>query len=137
MQNLTIGQLAKQSQLSRVTIRYYERCGLLPTAIRSQAGYRQYPQTMVCRLRFIKNAQQVGFTLAEIGELLALQAQSQNVGMPVKEKVQHKIKVLQTKVATLQTMLNTLEHLSTLCDGKMPIQQCPILERLYDEVATR
>jgi len=70
---LTIGQLAKKADATPVTIRYYERQGLIPKSKRSQGGFRLYPESVISRFNFIKNAKAVGFSLDEIKELMAFQ----------------------------------------------------------------
>lgn len=127
---LTIGQLAKQTGTTAVTIRYYERHGLIPPATRSQAGYRLYPKSLIPRFRFIHNAKSVGFSLSQIKELLALQ-NTTKLSQPIKAFTLAKIDEIQLKMTTLQIMLSALEDWADACDGKATIKECPILENLY------
>lgn len=129
MKMLTIGQLAKQTGLTTVAIRYYERCLLLPPSERSQAGYRQYPTSILSRINFIQNAKYVGFELKEIKSLLDLQDQQQS-SSAVKSQIQKKIAHIQKKIAALQKMKRTLSKLDASCDGSVPTSQCPILKQL-------
>lgn len=130
----TVGQLAAKTNVSKVAIRYYERLGLIPKAERSAAGYRTYPEAIVSRLRFIINAKAVGFTLQEIRELFALQEQKYTTSLQIKNKTLDKLKLTQEKIMHLQKIAKALEHLASSCDGTMPLEDCPILETLYDEM---
>ncbi len=133
MAYLTIGELAKAAQISKVAIRYYERCGLLPKAARRASGYRQYPQSVIARIRFIKNAKAVGFSLEEIAELLALQQNPDATSQDIRNRTLAKWKISQEKLLTLQRIVLLLEHMLLMCDGKVPKEQCPILETLAGE----
>lgn len=132
MHYLTVGELAKQADVSKVAIRYYERYGLLPKANRKSSGYRLHPETIVGRIRFIKNAKSVGFTLDEIKELFALQEHKKGTSQQVRLHTLNKLKVIQEKITSLQKMASALKKLTAACDGKVPLQQCAILEALYD-----
>jgi MerR family copper efflux transcriptional regulator len=97
---MTIGRLAKQAGVNIDTIRYYERNGLIPEPPRRSSGYREYENSDVRRLRFILRAKDLGFTLAEIGELLSLSADRDVRGVKRRaeqrlEQVEHKINELQ------------------------------------------
>lgn len=131
---LTIGELAAQTNISKVTIRYYERRGLLPKAKRRTTGYRLYPETMIGRIRFIKNAKSVGFTLEEVSELFILQENPNVLGQEVKSLTLNKLKLVHEKITSLQKMAHALGALVASCDGKMPVQDCPILEALYNDI---
>lgn len=134
MRYLTIGELASQTGVSKVAIRYYERFGLIPKAIRQTSGYRSYPKTIVARIRFIKNAKSVGFTLDEIAELLTLQEHEKATSQQIKSHTLTKLNIIQEKILSLQKMEQALEQLTASCDGKVPLHQCPILEKLYGEM---
>lgn len=131
MAGLTVGKLAKLSQVSTVTVRYYERTGLIPKAIRTSSGYRLYPEGLVARMRFIKNAKDLGFSLEEIEELLDLQNLSNAKGHHVKEHAHKKMELIRQKIKQLQSVLTSLEELDAVCHGDMPIEECPILESIY------
>ena len=92
---LTIGQVANAADVNIQTIRYYERRGLLPTPRRTHAGYRQYAHDAVARLRFIKRAQDLGFSLREIQELLRLRVRHNGACDAVERKTRQKVEVVQ------------------------------------------
>lgn len=132
MKTLTIGQLAKKTGLTTVTIRYYERCGLLPKLERSQGGYRLYPESIIGRLNFIHNAKSVDFDLKEIKSLIDLQDSTAS-SQAIKERTQQKIHEIQLKISVLQKMEATLTQLDKSCDGKSLMSQCPILKGLHKQ----
>lgn len=128
MKPLKAGELAKQAQVNVETLRYYEREGLLPLPERSEAGYRLYPLQTVQQVRFIKRAQELGFTLKEIKELLVLQAQSDATAEEVKVLAQNKLKVIEDKIILLNEMRATLLALTEACPGHdAKLADCPIL----------
>ena len=130
MSHFTIGQLAKQTGNTVVTLRYYERLGLLPKIMRSQGGFRLYPEDIIPRLRFIANAKSVGFDLGEIRALLQLQSEAGS-SQSVKQQTQAKIQAIEEKIHTLTAIKNALSQWEKACDGKVPIDECPILTNLY------
>jgi len=119
---LTIGQVATAADVNIQTIRYYERRGL----------YRQYAEEAVARLRFIKHAQDLGFSLQEIQELLALRVRHGAACDVVERKTRQKIDVVQQRIRDLQRMKRTLERLAAACAVRRPTAHCPILEVLED-----
>jgi len=135
MRTLTVGQLAQETDVTKVAIRYYERCGLIPKAQRLKSGYRSYPETVIARICFVKNAQSVGFSLDEITELLTLQEPHKGTSQDINSRTLTKLKTIQDKIDALQEMANTLKVLTSACDGKMPLHECPILEALYSKNA--
>jgi MerR family transcriptional regulator, copper efflux regulator len=128
MEALGIGQLAKRGGVRVDTVRYYERNGLLTARSRLASGYRRYSEIEVARLRFIRRAQALGFTLKEIKELLALSAQ-RDVGR-VKRSAQAKLKDVQARIAALQRVRDGLETLVAACPGHGRAADCPILRAL-------
>lgn len=128
---LTIGQLAKLTETTSVTIRYYEREGLIPKSTRSKSGYRLYPKKLIPRFHFIQNAKSVGFSLNEIKELLALQQKKNASSQAIKDVTQSKIDEIKNKIKVLNQIKKLLEKWTEACDGKASIEQCPILENLY------
>ena len=128
---LTIGQLAKLTNTTPVAIRYYEREGLIPKSTRSKGGYRLYPKELVPRFCFIQNAKSVGFSLDEIKELLSLQQRKNLKSQAVKNITQSKIDEIKDKIKTLNKMQEALMQWTAACDGKVSIEDCPILEQLY------
>ena len=128
--NLRIGQLAKRSQVNIETVRYYERRGLIPNPPRGESGYRQFPQDVVGRIRFIKHAQGVGFTLKEVSELLSLRVDPKTTCADVKKRAEMKVAEIEKKIEALDKMRKALLTLRAACRGRGPSSECPILEAL-------
>lgn len=129
----TIGQLAKLAELSTVTIRYYEKAGLINKADRLDNGYRSYHCETLKQLRFIKNAQLIGFSLAEIKELQILKANETFSASDVKAFVRKKIELIDSKINALHEIKNELNQLDTLCNGTVARKECPILKALSSQ----
>jgi Hg(II)-responsive transcriptional regulator len=129
---LTIGQVAAAAAVNIQTIRYYERRGLFTTPRRTPSGYRQYGEDAVTRLRFIKHAQELGFSLKEIQELLALRVRHGAACDPVARKARQKIELVERKLRDLERIRGTLEQLAAACAARRPTDDCPILEALED-----
>ncbi|MBX3053731.1 MAG: MerR family DNA-binding protein [Caldilineaceae bacterium] len=127
---LTIGRIARQADVHIETIRYYERRGLLPEPPRTQAGYRQYDAESVTRLRFIKEAQALGFTLEEIQGLLALRVDKETSCEDVRHRAEHKVADIEAKISALQEMRNALQEMIAACAQGGPSGECPLLETL-------
>ena len=130
---LTIGELGEKAHVNIETLRYYERRGLLPSPPRSAANYRLYPPEALKVVRFIKHAQELGFSLKEIEELLSLRSIPEAQCADVKRLAQEKIKDIDGKIATLQALRDVLATLLIACPGQAPVQQCPILETIVAE----
>ena len=129
MEAIHIGQAAAASGVSAKMIRHYESVGLLPAAQRTDSGYRQYGDTEVHTLRFIRRARDLGFSIHEIGELLNLWRNRRRPSRQVKALAEDHIRALQHKVQELLAMKGTLEHLVHCCHGdERP--ECPILDEL-------
>ena len=126
---MNIGQAAAASELSAKMIRHYEAIGLLPRAGRTASNYRVYAPNDVHVLRFIKRARELGFSMAEIGELLGLWRNKARSSTSVKKIVQRHVEELKRKIAELQSMARTLEHLAEHCRGDHR-PECPILDDL-------
>ena len=133
MHGLTIGEVAKRAAVHIETLRYYEREGLVARPPRSRSNYRLYPAETVQRVQFIKRAQQLGFSLKEIQDLLALRAEPQARCAEVRERALAKIHQIEYKVHTLQAMHTALTKLVAACAGQEHIADCPILESLDAE----
>jgi DNA-binding transcriptional MerR regulator len=131
MDSLGIGQLAKRGGVGIDTVRYYERNGLLAPRARLVSGYRRYGELELARLRYIRRAQALGFTLKEIKELLALSAQ-RDVGR-VKRSAQAKLSDVETRIASLTRMRDGLAKLIEACPGHGRAADCPILRALTDD----
>jgi MerR family mercuric resistance operon transcriptional regulator len=134
-QALKIGQLAQRAAVNLQTIRSYEREGLLPEPPRLSSGYRLYTDCMVRRVRFIKRAQEIGFSLAEIRELLSLRADGQR--NEVRAIARAKIADIEDKMRTLKAMKTVLSRLTERCSGCGPASECPILESIDSEEVLR
>lgn len=127
---LRIGELAEHADVSVETIRYYERRGLLREPRRSASGYRQYGHDAVDRLRFVRRAQRLGFSLREIGELLQLWAQRSDQCGDVREQIEAKLRDLESRLQDLRRMRAELERLREECARADPSGRCPTLEDL-------
>ena len=130
MQRLTIGRLAQLGGVNLETIRYYERRGLLPKPPRTEAGYRQFSPDAAYRLRFIKRAQELGFSLEEVRELLTLRVESGNCA-DVRARAQLKIADIEEKMKGLAAMRSTLQGLVHQCEQSAS-SECVILASLED-----
>ena len=131
--SLTIGRLAKQAGINLETVRYYERRGLLPKPPRSASGYRLFPAEAARRLRFIRRAQELGFSLGEIRELLSLRMSAAARSTDVRRRAEAKIADIEAKIRSLDSIKRTLRKLTNACQGCGPIAACPILESLDKE----
>lgn len=129
---LTVGALARGAGVGVSTIRYYERRGLLGAPRRRESGYREYPADTVRHVRFIRHAQQLGFSLGEIEELLSLRMDARGSCADVRSRAQRKITDIAAKVADLNRMREVLEALVDACPGDAPTRDCPILDALDD-----
>src|SRR6516164_1177217 len=130
MDVLTTGQLAKQASVNRETVRYYERRRLLQRPSRSVTGYRVFSDDALRRLRFIRHAKMLGFSLEEIKDLLALRIHSIDTCERVRERTQTKIADIEGKIETLQRMKDSLSELITACSRRRKTDECPILNCL-------
>ncbi|MEE8259945.1 MAG: heavy metal-responsive transcriptional regulator [Nitrospinaceae bacterium] len=128
METLTRGELAKRSRVNIETLRYYEKRNLIDPPRRSEAGYRLYTPADILRIRFIKNAQKLGFTLKEIRELLKLRIKINSSCDSVLKKAEHKRAEIMVKIKDLQSMKRTLDQLIHKCEQSIPTEDCPILE---------
>ncbi len=130
MNGPTIGQLAKQAGVGVETVRFYERKGLIEQPRKRTSGYRVYPDDVVQRIRFIRHAKDLGFTLAEIGELLSLRPDPRTNCAAVKSRAQAKMADIDEKMASLTRMQRSLAKLVDACDRRSQTAECPILEAL-------
>ena len=127
---MKIGTLAKRADVAIDTVRYYERQGLLPAPVRLASGYRDYTDGDVARLRFIRRAKALGFTLGEIGELLALSTRRDGDMAGMKSAAQQKLADVDAKLAELQRIRQGLTDLVASCPGHGALEHCPILDAL-------
>ena len=130
MKALTIGQAARSAGLGIETVRFYERQGLLQEPPRRDSGYRQYPDDVVARLRFIRRAKELGFSLKEIKELLALRVDPNTTCAEVRKRAQEKVIDVEAKIAALKKIKKALKKLTAACSGRRPTSECPILDAL-------
>jgi MerR family mercuric resistance operon transcriptional regulator len=128
-----IGKLAQLAGLNIQTIRFYENIGLLPEPSRSKSQYRRYDDEYLDHINFIKNSQELGFTLEEIKDLVQVKFQDCALGKDVKSLVQEKIEKINCQLETLKSQKKFLEKLDSNCNGKMPVDECPILDSLKKE----
>ena len=137
MKPLTIGQFAHRAGVRIETVRFYERQGLLEEPARKESGYREYTEDVVARLRFIRRAKELGFTLKEIAELLALRLDPDTSCAEVRSRAKAKIDDIDAKIRDLQRMRQALDKLVASCRGRGPISACPILDALDNEKEDR
>ena len=124
-----IGDAARQSGVSAKMVRHYESLGLLPNVGRTDAGYRQYTATEVHTLRFIKRSRDLGFSMAEIAQLLKLWQNRRRASAQVKKIALDHVDDLSRRIAEMEAMKRALEHLAHCCHGdERP--ECPILDEL-------
>ena len=129
---VTIGRLAKATGVGVETIRFYEREGLLEAPRRTASGYRQYPPETAERLGFIRRAKALGFSLAEIQELLQFAAPTTDRAR-VKALADHKLAEIDQRIEDLQRMRRALSDLTRQCSGHGPVAGCPIIEALNED----
>ncbi len=130
MMEYTIGEAAEAAGVNIETLRYYERRGLLPPPPRSRSNYRIYPDDSVRIVRFVKRAQELGFTLKEVKELLSFRQSSDANCADVRQQAQAKARDIATKIQALQAMHGAISELVDQCSGRGSVEACPILESL-------
>jgi Hg(II)-responsive transcriptional regulator len=129
---MKIGDLAAVADVPAATVRYYERRGLLAAAPRTESGYRQYGPETALLLRFIKHAQELGFSLDEIQELLKLRIQDSAACSEVEATAREKIRAIRQRIRDLRRMQRTLEGLVRSCRARRPTAECPVLAALAE-----
>ena len=134
---LTIGKFAKAGGVNIQTIRYYERRKLLRPKARRSSGYRLYDAESLNRLHFIKNAQALGFTLREVGELLNLRGNSIAQCRDVQRKAQAKLVQAKARLKEIRALTHTLQGLLQTCKAGKPTDRCPILKTLENPSGKR
>lgn len=132
---MKIGTLARRAEVASDTVRYYERQGLLPAPVRLASGYRDYDEADVSRLRFIRRAKALGFTLGEIGELLDLSSRREADMAGMKSAAEQKLADVDARLAELQRIREGLQALVASCPGHGALAHCPILDALSGEQA--
>lgn len=132
---MNIGQLARQTGVPIDTVRYYERQQLLPAARRSPAGYRIFDQDAVRRLRFIRRAKTLGFTLEEIAGLLSLSSRRDQDMSDVRSAAAARLADVEQRLRELQRMRSALAQLIDACPGHGDLAACPIMAALQEDPA--
>lgn len=130
---MKIGELAHRTGVPIDTVRYYERQGLLPPPQRLPSGYRSYRPDDVVRLRFVRRAKALGFTLEEIRELLALSGRREDDMGGLKAAAEHKLAHVEAKLAELVRIRDGLRTLIEACPGHGALDACPILHALDED----
>ncbi|MBE0437202.1 MAG: MerR family DNA-binding protein [Methylomicrobium sp.] len=131
---LTIGKLAKASEVTVETIRYYQRIGLLEEPGKPSSGYRHYPVNAIDRVRFIKRAQQAGFTLKEIAQLLSLDA---GHCADVREIAEQKCRQIDAQIKDLTVLRSVLDNLIKRCRSDSSAERCSLIDALSNNVETQ
>ena len=135
MKGMTIGVVAQWARVGKETVRFYEKRGLIPEPPRTAAGYRQYPAETVARLGFIQRAQELGFSLREIAELLDLRSEEVTCSADIRERAEAKIRDIDARIRDLRRMRSKLDELTRACTASGAAAHCAILEALDDEAS--
>ena len=135
MATMRIGQIARKAGIGVETVRFYERRGLIDPPPRGPSGYREFPQSVVRRLVFIRRAKELGFSLNEIRELLDISLDPDAACSDVKRKVDDKLAAIEEKIKSLRRMKRALNGLLRACQaqGAANAELCPILVSLDGE----
>jgi Hg(II)-responsive transcriptional regulator len=128
---LTIGKVAKLSNVGVETIRYYEREGLIKQPRKQDRSFREYSKEAVQRVRFIKRAQELGFSLSDISDLLSLRVDGRTSCATVKRKAVSKISQVEEKIADLERIRSALTKIKAHCERQSAGDKCPVLESFY------
>lgn len=128
---MRIGEVARESGVGAETVRFYAQKGLIVQPPRPRAGgFRDYPADIVHRIRFIRSAQELGFSLAEIAELLELEAGPSATCIDVRQRAQQKRNEVRTRIDNLKRIARMLDLLIDACPGEGPARSCSILEAI-------
>ena len=130
---MKIGEFAQRAGVAIDTVRYYERQGLLPQPLRRASGYRSYAEADVSRLRFVRRAKALGFTLGEIRDLLDLSGRRDNDMGGLKAAAAAKLADVEARIEELSRIRAGLHALVDACPGHGALQQCPILHALDED----
>lgn len=128
MEKLTTGRLAKLAGVNPATVRFYENEGLITKPVRTASGYRVFQPDAARRLRFVKRAQELVFSLNEIKDLLALRLTPGTTRADIRARADAKIADIDEKIRALKAIKRTLHALSERCSGCGPTDDCPILD---------
>jgi Hg(II)-responsive transcriptional regulator len=129
---MRIGEVAARAAVNVQTLRYYERRGLLPAPERRPSGFREYDSGTIDRVRFIKQAQQLGFTLDEVGELLSLRVEGRVACTSVQARATATVERIDRQIAELSSMRAVLVRLVADCRRRASTADCPMLAALSD-----
>jgi MerR family copper efflux transcriptional regulator len=129
---MRIGKASREAGVNVQTLRYYERRGLLPRTNRLASGYREYDSATVALVRFIRNAQELGFTLNEIGELIALRANRSRTDEDVRRLAENKIEGMDRRIRQLTEMKDELAALVARCSTTRCRNDCVIIDAFDD-----
>jgi len=129
-----IGEVSSRAKVNKETVRYYEKRNLIPKPDRRRSGYRIFTQRHIDQIKFIKRAQELGFTLNEIKELLNLRMDEHTTCSEIRNEAQRKYQDVVEKIEDLQRIKNTLTDLIDSCSGNGPKGDCPILGALEGEM---
>ena len=132
---MKIGTLAQRADVGIDTIRYYEREGMIPAPQRTESGYRDYRDSDVTRLRFVRRAKLLGFTLQEIRELMDLTASAADDMAGLNARAQAKLDDVNGRIDELARMRDALQQLVTACPGHGALETCPIMAALSEDAA--
>ena len=131
MKEMTIGKAARRAGVGVETIRFYERKGLIDQPPKPLGpGFREYPEDVVRRIRFIRQAQEIGFSLREIDELMSLRADPAADCSDVREQASVKLEEVNLKIAQLEDIRDALQDLIAACPGRGALRTCSIMEAL-------
>jgi Hg(II)-responsive transcriptional regulator len=132
MKSMKIGEVAKRSGVGIETIRFYEREGLLQEPARRPSGYRQYDDSTIHRLEYISRAKELGFTLAEIRDLLELSFAAHAGCVHIRRRAEAKITDIEDKIRHLQRMKRSLRSIVNRCRTKDSPHDCPLVHGAHD-----
>lgn len=130
MDSLRTGEVARQADVNVETLRFYEREGILPEPPRRTSGYREYPPETVDLIRFVKRAQELGFSLREVKELLSLRSVPRRAAKRASRLVESKIAEIDHKIRDLNAMRTALDGLRCACQQNNSLTACPIIKSL-------
>lgn len=129
---MTIGALARAAGVNVATVRYYERRGILSVPRRTRSGYRQYTEGVVDRIRFIRRAQNLGFMLEEIEDLLALRVRDPEACHSVEQATRARLATVESKIRELERLRSILGRLVRSCEERETTDECPVLAMLEE-----
>jgi Hg(II)-responsive transcriptional regulator len=130
---LKIGRVAKESGTGIETIRFYEKSGLISEPPRRESGYREYPKETIGRLRFIRRAKELGFSLKEISDMLTLSSSGKGTCGNIRKRATDKIQQVAEKIADLKRIQSALIQFSSTCEKRSPLGPCPFLKQFYEK----